>query len=58
MNGKIGNIIICHLLEGCDHFTILINTHGIKMPVRAFYNKLVNGQGYHIRFGHSQLGDI
>ncbi len=36
MNGKIGNIIICHLLEGCDHFTILINTHGIKCPSEPF----------------------
>ena len=58
MNGKIGDVIVRHLFEGCDHFTILINTYGIKMTVRAFHNKLADGQGYHIRFGYSQLCDI
>ena len=33
MNGKISHIIIGYLLEGRDHFAVLINAHGIKMTV-------------------------
>ena len=58
MDGKIGNIVICHLLEGCDHFAVFINAHGIKMAVCALHNELTNGQGYHIRFSNRQLCDV